>query len=169
MDDILRGYLEQQYKEGMELATASDLLELVSADGEPSSHYLARFTCKGLARSRTGVIEEAVEFGFAINIPDDYLRRVDPLRIVAVLGPDIWHPNIRTPFICLGHVSPGTPLVGLLYQLYEIVTYHNYAAHDALNPEAAAWARENQYRFPLDHRPLKRSCAKPRLAEAVRS
>jgi hypothetical protein len=50
------------------------------------------------------------------------------------------------------------PLVDLLYQVYEILTYQKLTPRedDALNKEACHWARANQKRFPIDRRPLKR-------------
>ena len=64
------------------------------------------------------------------------------------------------PFICPGRIVPGMSLVDLLYQVYEILTYQKLTTHDALNREAAAWARANQGRFPTDRRPLKRRPAR---------
>ena len=74
--------------------------------------------------------------------------------------PNVWHPNIAhaAPFICVGRLGPGTPLVDLLYQCYEVLTYFRFNPRedDCLNPAACAWARQNADRFPLDDRPLKR-------------
>ena len=43
----------------------------------------------------------------------------------------------------------------IVYQLFEIVAYQRYAAHDALNRDAAAWARQHQDQLPVDRRGLK--------------
>ena len=76
---------------------------------------------------------------------------------MALLGPlNVVHPNLAPPLACIGHIPPGFSLVDLLYQVYEILTYEKWAAHDFLNAEAAVWARQNHQIFPLDRRPLKR-------------
>ena len=60
-------------------------------------------------------------------------------------------------------MQPGTPLVDLIYQLYEIITYHNVEMREnnALNLEACSWARSNLDRFPIDRRPLRRRACVP--------
>ena len=53
-------------------------------------------------------------------------------------------------------ILPGTELCDILYTLYEMISYSNWAPHDGLNQEACQWARNHQDLFPLDRRPLKR-------------
>ena len=71
---------------------------------------------------------------------------------------EVFHPNIKAPFICVGKLSPGTLLVDILYQCFEIISYNKVTMRedDALNGAACAWARSNQHRFPVDPRALKR-------------
>jgi len=158
-DPIRTSFLRHQLGSGMALAEASDLLELFPMWGDPPDHYLARFRCKGLVERADGVIAEAADFAVGIHLPIDYLRRAESVDVVTWLGPpNGFHPNVRPPFICLGHLVPGTPLVDLLYQLFEIVSWASYnpQEHDALNRKACAWARQNPGRLPVDRRPLKR-------------
>ena len=158
-DKILAAFLTRQYDDGLALARDSDLLHLVPGGPAPVQRYVARFGCPVLRRGPDGAITAAPGAEVGIYFPDDYLRRTDPYQILAWLYPsDAWHPNIsnRAPAICLGRLGPGTRLVEILYQLYEVITYQRYATHDALNQDAAAWARQNQHRFPVDPRPLKR-------------
>jgi len=160
-DRIFEGFLVRQHDEGVTLAKASDLLELFPLGGSPPTHYVARLRCKGLIQVRPGVVAEANCFEAGIWFPPYYLRRADAFQVVTWLAPqNIWHPNVsdRAPFICVGKLSPGTPLVDLLCQVFEIVTYNKVTMRedDALNKEACAWARKNQGRFPIDRRPLKR-------------
>ena len=120
---------------------------------------MARFHCTGLCRLADGEIGETHHAEVGIFFPDDYLRRTDPYQILVWLGPqNIWHPNIsdKAPIVCLGRLGPGTRLVDILYQLFEIISYKRFATADALNHDAAAWARQHQDRFPVDPRPLKR-------------
>lgn len=164
LDKIFESFLERQYEEGMALAAESDLLELVpmfwSVDGPPQS-YLARFSCKGLVQAHDREVKEADCFEVMISLPSDYLRHANPFEVLAWLGPtNVFHPNIssKAPIICVGRLAPGTPLVDILYQCFEIITYNKVTMRedDALNREACVWARQNQHRFPLDTRPLKR-------------
>ncbi len=161
-DPILKSFLQVQFNQATALANASDILELEAEPASPPQKYIARFHCRGLVRRRDGEITEANEFDVGIFLPDDYLRAVDPGQVVTILKPwDIWHPNAGGPFLCCGKLSGGTPLVDILYQVYEIITYQKWASHDGLNPAACEWARNNQQRFPLDRRPLKWKGVRP--------
>ena len=160
-DRILDSFLERQRAEGLALAEASDLLELQPLDGPPTRHYIARFRCKGLVRDAGGEVAEADRFDVGIWFPDDYLRRAEPFQVLTWLGPrQVFHPNIsdKAPVVCIGRLTPGTTLVDILYQLFEVISFNNVTVRedDALNPAACAWARERLDRFPVDRRPLKR-------------
>jgi hypothetical protein len=159
MDEILKDFLETQRTEGLRLADESDLLELTPIDDQS---YVATFSCKSLVRDADGEVHEHDRFGVAIRFPENYLRHVNPGEILTWLGPkEIWHPNIGVPgapFICLGTIVPGTPLVDLLHRCFEVITFENVVMRedDALNRPACAWARRNRDRFPIDTRPIKR-------------
>jgi len=160
-DKIFEAFLKRQYEEGMALAGASDLLELHPMGGDPPDRYVAQFRCKGLMRSQNGEVVEADHFEVGIWFPSDYLRRAEPFQVLTWLGPfDVFHPNIsdKAPFICVGKLKPNTPLADILYQCFEIITYNKVTMRedDALNTDACVWARENQHKFPIDRRPLKR-------------
>lgn len=159
-DPIYRRFMETQYAEGLALAGQSDLMRVIPSPEIPP-HFIADYCCKGLVREAGGAIGEADRFAVGIWFPPDYLRRVDPFEILRFLGPkNIWHPNIsdQAPFICIGRIVPGTPLVDILYQIFDIITYHKFNPRedDCMNQAACAWARQNQHRFPVDRRPLKR-------------
>jgi len=166
MDHVMNTFLRQQYEEGMGLAEKSDLFQLIACGEFPPERYLARFFCKGLVR-RGSEIEEWNDFAVGIWMPSDYLKKPNPFEVVSWVGPNIvFHPNVgRGPFrdagqlaICVGAIPGGTPLVDLLYQCFEIITYANVTMSetDALNFEACRWARQNKHRFPIDTRPLTR-------------
>jgi hypothetical protein len=101
-----------------------------------------------------------VRRGVLLNFPSDYLRSAsDAGRIVNLLAPvQLFHPNVKWPFICIGRVAPGTGLVELVYRLYEILTFQKMtpSEHDALNHEACAWVRHHMALFPLSAAPLRR-------------
>ena len=154
------GFLNRQYEEGTRLAAASDQLHLFPIGPIPPERYAVIFTCAGLVKSyRDGTIVEARHFEVGIWFPSDYLRRASMPQVLYWLGPSsIFHPNIHGAHgaICAGRLVPGTPLVDILYQVYEMVTWQKARLDHALNGEAAAWARSNRQRLPVDRRPLKR-------------
>ena len=158
-DPIYRGFMERQLAEGMALAAASDLLRLHVPPYAPP-HFVAEFLCNGLIRERDGIIKEAENWQVGIFFPQHYLRRVDQFDVLRFFTPNAWHPNIsrELPLICVGHIVPGMSLVDILYQIFEVLTYHKFNPRedDCLNRAACAFARGNQHRFPIDRRPLKR-------------
>ncbi len=157
-DKVSESFLRCQFEQGVDLARSSDLLDIMPMEGSPPCRYVARLDAKGLVHSPSGDIAEATGCNVGIWFPPDYLRRVDVAQILTYLGPPRpWHPNIMAPFICL-HVTPGTPLVDLLYSLYDLWTWNLYYTGDeGLNHAAAQWARQQKpTRFPIDRRPLRR-------------
>jgi ubiquitin-protein ligase len=160
-DRIYQNFMERQLAEGMALAQSSDLLRLHVSPMVPP-HFIAEYLCKGLVRDGSGEIREGSGFQVGVWFPSDYLRRADPFEMLRLFTPGVWHPNVSDdlPLICIGRLTPGTSLVDILYQVYDILTYQKYnpRENDSLNKPACAWARNNQDRFPIDRRPLKRSC-----------
>lgn len=166
-DAIYSRFLKQQELDAAALVASTDRLSLVPVAGKPTTHYLAEFHCRGLAKAPDGRIVEHDRWAFGISFPADYLRRAMPSpQVLTYLGPhpEPWHPNLKGPLVCL-HLQPGTPLVDLVYSLYELVTWNLYSTTDeGLNHGAAQWARhEPASRFPVDRRPLK-----PQLSASAR-
>ncbi len=158
-DSILTSFLERQYIEVMALAGNSDLLDVTPVGSEPYQRYVIDYRCKGLVLTKRGVVEHD-HFGVGIRLALDYLRRrLPPWEVLMLLWPErTYHPNINFPAICPGRMSAGTPLVDLIYQCFEIISFQKVtmSERDALNLDACAWARKNKDRFPIDTRPLKR-------------
>lgn len=157
-DPLLGMFLDRQLEEGMDLAAASDLLDLAPVGPPPVAAYLARFRSTGLVRRGDAVVEHD-DFLVGVRFPDAYLRAFDTARVLTWCEPrEVWHPNILAPYVCVGRMQPGTPLADLLHQVHEIVTYQNFEVreHDALNHDACAWARRGLRELPVDRRPLRR-------------
>ncbi|MGD0788042.1 MAG: hypothetical protein ABR898_08645 [Terracidiphilus sp.] len=158
-DPVYERFMQRQLQEGMELARSSDLLRLHLSPMTPP-HFVAEFLCNGLIRDGAGEINQASDFRVGIWFPPDYLRRADPFEMLRLFTPGVWHPNVsrELPLICIGRLTPGTTLVDILYQLFDILTFQKYnpRENDSLNKTACAWARENAQKFPIDRRPLKR-------------
>lgn len=168
-DQILRAFLQRQCDEGMELAAASDILNLVPVRDQPPTQYIMEFHCKGLTRV-DGAVSETAVFACGLNFPADYLRRVtNAAHILMWVHPTtVFHPNISAtgPFICIGDIKPGTGIFELAYRVFDVITWKNFCAceQDSLNAEACIWARNHMSRFPVDERPLKR---RPGLQECA--
>lgn len=161
IDPVRDAFLLRQFEEATALAASSDVIRLMPMSGTPPDRYVLDFTCKGLVRNPQGEVTEFEHFMVGVWFPSDYLRRAEPWQVLTWLRPRaVFHPNIsdEAPFICVGRLAPGTSLVDLIYQCYEIITYKKVTMRedDALNKSACAWARDNQHRFPVDPRPLKR-------------
>ncbi|MFN8644451.1 MAG: hypothetical protein U0802_23380 [Candidatus Binatia bacterium] len=160
MDAILHNFLSAELAAGLRLAEASDCLRLLPLGPEPVQRYLAHFDAATLVRDASGRVRAAQGFTVGLSFPSDYLRRADPFAVAAFLAPaEVFLPNVRPPFLCLGRIAPGTGLCDLLYQAFEIGTGAKVTMRedDALNAEACAWARRNLDRFPVDRRSLKRT------------
>jgi hypothetical protein len=140
-DPVYRRFMERQLQDALELEHSSDLIRLHIPPMAPP-HVVAEFRCTGLIRE------------------PDYLRRADAFEMLRMFTPNVWHPNVSRehPLICIGRLTPGTTLVDILYQCFDILTFQKYNPRedDCMNKTACAWARENHDRFPIDRRPLKR-------------
>jgi hypothetical protein len=168
-DPVFTAFLGRQQEQAASLAAASDLVDVFPVGPVPCQRYILKFSCRGLIRGKNGV-EEANRFDLGIYFPADYLRRAQPGEVITWFGPlEAFHPNIRPPFLCPGHLKPGTSLVDIIYQCFEIITYQKVTMHEknALNWEACGWARKNTARFPIDKRGLKRNAIRFRVRDAA--
>jgi hypothetical protein len=170
MDSIFRSWLTCQLAEATKLAADSDILTLCPGTGAPPQDYLARFESPTLVREG-GAITQRTGFEVLVHFPPDYLRSVPhPMRVVALLTPrTTYHPNVSSPFVCLGNIAPGTSLCELLFQAYEMLTFNKLTPRedDALNRDACAWARGHMGLFPLTSRPLLRRVASLNIEEVA--
>lgn len=158
-DHILASFLDGQYEAGLRLAAESDILDLTPIGPPPVQRYVARYDCLTLVREADGRVRTARGFAVGLTLSSHYQRRIEPASLAAWLFPaTVFLPNVRVPFLCLGHIAPGTPLVELLFQVFDVGRGANITVRedDALDRDACAWARPRLAQFPLDQRPLKR-------------
>ncbi len=146
-DPIHRRFVETQRKAAARFAESNP--ELCEIHPLPDARFLVRFHCPVLIRRPGSPVTVSQGCDVGITFGPDYLRRVDP-GVATLLTPFVFHPNMMLGAVCLGRISPATPLADILIQLYEMLVWHSYAPHDCLNPEAAQWARNNPDRIPLD-------------------
>ena len=154
------GFLESQHQDALAMRRNAHLFDLVpqptrAGDGPPRQYLLA-LNVTSMARLPHGEIVEHDQWLAMIHFPPGSLSRVDPRRVIQWIAGPLWHPNARPElgWFCVGRLSPGTPLRNLVFRIHEIVVYANWASNSPLNGDAAAWARQNQHRFPTDPRPL---------------
>src|SRR5258708_25422854 len=154
-DRTFQTWLERQYVDGIALTEKSPAVRLQPARGSPPVEYFAEFECRTLVNLGESV-QETTGFAVYLRFAEDYLRRIpDPSFVIGLLRPgSIFHPNVRFGCICLGRLAPGTPLVDVLYQAHESLTWQRFALDNPLDPDASAWASRNLKRFPIHNRPL---------------
>jgi hypothetical protein len=148
----------------MELADESDVLRVLPCPPLPPAAYVCEFRVRYLRRAPSGLVEVAPGPVLAgLRFPEDYLRAADAhlyLKVASVLTPDLVHPNVLGPVVCLGSAfAPGTPVRVLLWELYEILAYRNLTLDErnALNPEACRLLREHAHFLnQLEAPPLRR-------------
>ncbi len=170
-DTVFQAFLQAQWERGSALAAQSDVLTLSPIGPMPPQHYVAEFHCQGAARARTGeIVVGRRRHAVGIFFPDDYLRRAEVSQVLAWLAPlNVASPHIAVPYLCTGRIKPGTPLVDLLYQIYEIIIFFRVRPRedDALDKSICSWARTHLSEFPLDRTPLRRPAAPAAVAAAA--
>ena len=174
MDGVRTAFLQAQYEAVLALSQSSDVLELTPLEGSPPDRYIADFRCRSFAHDgHSVVLVERVIVG--IHLTENYLEAFQPERVITVLAPQrLWHPNIHGSLLCPGSMPPGTPLVDLLYQVFEVLVGYRVTLDEnyALNRDVCAWARQNRHLYPIDRRPLRRRVSRvaaptPVAAEVV--
>jgi ubiquitin-protein ligase len=126
--------------------------------GDPAEAYLIRFQGKGLWRpSGSNRIVPREMHEVSVKLGASYPRMMPELQWKS----PIFHPNISAGgVVCLGgygtHWVPSLNLDELCVMLWDMIRYANYDVESPYNREAALWARtQTEYRFPVDHRPLR--------------
>jgi ubiquitin-protein ligase len=145
--------LEEEYRSLMDVSGRSDLLHIEPIEGEPPKRYRISFKCRGIMlQPDTGKPCVTVNHVMEIYLPSKYPNERPERRWLT----PIFHPNInKNGGVCLGDDwAPSMTLAWLVEQLADYVTYRAYNVDDPYNKEAAAWARENSDKFPVDSRPL---------------
>jgi len=125
-DAIYQRFMERQRVEGLALAESSDILSLFIPPMSPP-HFVAEFSCKGLIRDSAGEIKEANRFRLACGSQRITCAVQIRLRwcacLLQVYGIQML---VRISFDMHGRITPGTPLVDILFQIYDILTYHKF-------------------------------------------
>ena len=151
--DIREARLRNDLQRVRELVDRSDLIQIVSTDGEPPERYVIRFTCQGVENVNAHgkpVLRDNHEA--RVYLHAEYPLKQPQLKWMT----PIFHPNIHvTGAVCIGAWWPAKTLDELLLSLGEMVQYKNFDPGDPMNSKAAAWANRHKHLFPIDARPLK--------------
>ena len=158
---IRERFLRRQYREGMAFAKESDILalRLASPQDEAPWRYVAGFRCRGLVQFTPRDVEVTDYFEVGIRYPHNCMNRMDSLSCLAFLGPPgAFSPHIRAPFVCIGRLRGGTPLVEICLRLFEVITWQRFSLLEtrSLSREACRWGRAHLAELPVDARPLRR-------------
>lgn len=156
-DNVFQSFLATQQEAGLALAAASDLVTLVPVGPEPAQRYLIDFRCRGLVEE-DGRIQVTDRFLVDVLFSEDHLRRTGGVLASMLAPTNVFHPNCRGHAICLGPIPPGTGLVDIIWQAFDIITWNTVTMNerDAFNWAACRWARNHPDAFPIDTRPLRR-------------
>ena len=116
MDRILESFLKRQLEEGLKLAAASDIVDLIPLGGPPPQHYVVDFHCRGLVRTGKGEIRQWNRFTVGIFFPTDYLRSANPFADAGApecfcLAPEHFGPGSDSLHRknCTGYAADGPP------------------------------------------------------------
>ena len=112
------------------------------SEGDPPEIYRLMLTGPGLAKDA-----EQRLLVRRLHRCDVYLHLEYPRRPpVVTWQTPVFHPNLLGPErnggVCLGSWSAAESLADLCRRLHALVTYQSFNTSDALDNEAAAWARE---------------------------
>lgn len=123
-------------------------------EGNPPDVYHVMLNGSGLTLNGASELTVRNLHRCDIYLHLDYPRRPP---IVTWLTP-IFHPNILGPErnggVCLGSWSAAESLADLCIRLCDLAAYRSMNAEDALNLEAASWARRNDVKPGDDVRKL---------------
>ncbi|HTK06540.1 MAG TPA: hypothetical protein VL485_05205 [Ktedonobacteraceae bacterium] len=120
--------------------------------------YLIRYDCVGMT------YKESAEFkGFRLEEESPFLVEIlygldfpveRPMFIC--LTKNVWHPNIRYPYICVeGRPFPaGVTLEYLIPMIGRMFQYQEYNLNSIMNSDAASWAYHNASYLPIDDRDM---------------
>jgi hypothetical protein len=72
------------------------------------------------------------------------------LDSICKISTPIWHPNFRDGQICIGDIwGAGESLSDIIINIGDMIQYKSWNSYSPLSSEAAQWAMENKYLFPV--------------------
>jgi ubiquitin-protein ligase len=124
-------------------------------EGDPPDLYHVLLEGPGIALDADGALTIRTMHRCDIYLHLDYPRRPPVVTWMTA----IFHPNILGPErnggVCLGSWSASESLADLCVRLRDLVMYRSLNSDDALNLDAASWARRHQVKPGADVRTLR--------------
>ncbi len=144
--------LQKDYEHVMALQERSNLVYLISTEGNPPERYMIGFRCRGVkeidADGQPVILDQ---HWVSLTLTADYPR----FRPLMYWGTPIFHPNFDDQGnICIKDWYPQQTIADLCEILVELVQYKNYNTTSPLNMDAAMWAMQHRDELPIDDRSL---------------
>ena len=115
-------------------------------EGQPPEKYHVTYFVNGIYLLPDGRIETLGRHEIEISLHADY-PRYKP--ICKILTP-IWHPNFRDGQICIGDIwGAGESLSDIIINIGDMIQYKSWNSYSPLSADAAQWAMDNKYLFPV--------------------
>lgn len=120
-------------------------------EGDPPEKYHVTYFVNGIYLLPDGRIETQSRHEVEITLHSEY-PRYKP--ICKILTP-IWHPNFRDGQICIGDIwGAGESLTDIIINIGDMIQYKSWNSYSPLSADAAAWAMDNKYLFPVGNAEL---------------
>ena len=153
---VWRKRLENDFKELNQLIQSSDgVLQLISYEKDPPNDYIIEYQCRGIEKLKNDQPVFRFIHQIKITLGQNYPKRSPHVKFLT----PIFHPNIyKNNVVCLGdYWTMAETLSELVIRIGRLIQYDPMFLN--LNSPAlsigARWAKENQWRFPLDHHTFK--------------
>lgn len=121
------------------------------AEGDPPESYEVEIKAPGLALNGRRLVERD-DHRFKVYLHRDYPRRPP----VITWQTPIYHPNLLGPErnggVCIGAWRASESLPDLIERLADLVSYRSFSLEDALDTDAASWARRFSLKPGFDFR-----------------
>ncbi len=115
-------------------------------EGQPPERYRVTYFVNGIYLLPDGRIETLGRHEIEISLHADYPRYKPVCKILT----PIWHPNFRDGQICIGDIwGAGESLSDIIINIGDMIQYKSWNSYSPLSAEAAQWAMDNKYLFPV--------------------
>jgi ubiquitin-protein ligase len=153
---IWRKRLDNDFQELSKLvASAKGELSIISQSKQPPSEYVIEYQCRGIERLHHHQPVFRFIHQIKITLGQNYPKRAPYVKFLT----PIFHPNVyENNVVCLGdYWTMAETLSELVIRIGKLIQY-DLSVVNLDNPaltEAAHWAKDNKWRFPLDHHTFK--------------
>ncbi|MBN1046979.1 FHA domain-containing protein [Clostridium botulinum] len=113
---------------------------------EPAEKYKVTYYINGIYLNEDNKIETLNKHIITITLHSEYPR----YKPICTIETPIWHPNFRDGQICIGDIwGAGESLSDIIVNIGDMIQYKSWNSFSPLSADAAKWAIENKYLFPV--------------------